>query len=60
MVALDMKINSDAEYEQALEEFLRLATESQEANYTRLIELRDAIDLYEIEQGHEPPQPSEV
>ena len=49
-----MTLCSDLDYAAALREFETLARESEVLHYARLLELRDAIDAYEIAQGHEP------
>ncbi|HEX8350623.1 MAG TPA: helix-turn-helix domain-containing protein [Hymenobacter sp.] len=51
-----LPITSDADYNALLAEFDRLADDPA-AHHDRLIELRDAIDAYEVAQGHEPPLP---
>ena len=53
-----MKITSTAAHTAALAEFEALATAHPTEATPRLIELRNAINDYENEQGHEPPLPT--
>ncbi len=55
---MSLAISTEAEYQAALTEAMRLGQENEEQHLTRLLELGEAIDAYEIAQGHEPALPS--
>lgn len=55
-----MLITTDIQYREAVQEFKNLAQVSQGDNRERLIELRDALDEYEVAQGQSPAQPTSL
>lgn len=55
-----MLLTTEQEYTDATAEFERLARESQQQHRPRLLELRDAIDTYENDNGHAPDYPKTV
>jgi HTH-type transcriptional regulator/antitoxin HigA len=55
-----MTITTEIQYHAAVLEFKTLAGNSQVENRERLIELRDALDNYEVAAGQEPPQPTSL
>ena len=55
-----MVLPSKKDHAAAVAEFERLAHADEQQHYDRLITLRDAIDAYEVAQGHEPDYPSTV
>ncbi len=55
-----MQLRTEADYTHALQQFELLAGEDYAADDTKkqqLIELRDAINAYENDHGHEPGPP---
>ncbi len=54
-----MNLTTEAEHKAAVQEFRVLATD-EEANRTRLLGLRDAIQAFEETSGHNPGPPTTV
>ena len=55
---MPLLIANEADYQSALAEAMRLGQENEEQHLPRLLELGEAIDTYEIAQGHEPAPPA--
>jgi HTH-type transcriptional regulator/antitoxin HigA len=55
-----MKNVTEPNYQDMVEEFKRLASESQTTNRARLLELRDLLEQHEAEEGLEPPLPKSL
>lgn len=55
---MPVAIANETQYQAALTEAMRLGQEDETRHLDRLIELGEAIDAYEIEQGHEPALPT--
>ena len=51
-------ITNETQYQAALAEAMRLGQENEAQNLERLVALGNAIDAYEVQQGHEPAQPT--
>ena len=54
---MPIQIATEAQYQTALTEAMRLGQENETQHLPRQLELGDAIDAYEIQQGHEPAAP---
>ena len=55
---MPLLIANEADYQSTLTEAMLLGQENEEQQHLRLLELGEAIDTYEIAQGHEPALPS--
>ena len=55
---MPIQIATEAQYQTALTEAMRLGQENETQHLPRQLELGAAIDAYEIQQGHEPAAPT--
>ncbi len=55
---MSVTITNETQYQAALTEAMRLGQENEAQHLERLLALGAAIDAYEVQQGHEPAQPT--